>query len=308
MKSANMTVMLVVPGRRTVSLEVTQRWPTAVVAALLVPLLMGAAARRCADAFAGVGQTYRVAAHDVTGSLAAVSSASVLPRVAPRRAAPALMATTVVARPQRPRRSVDAPLLTAVAPQRRPVRAPALVAATERAVEPRRSPPRAPSPAVVAPSPDGLSTSWLRVTALHLGESIRVHPFDASGAVDPLAFGALRHLMRCRITGTEIDIDPRLVRILTAISATYNRGIQLVSGHRQPHLLGTSSTSQHTLGKAADIRVAGVSVEELRGTALKFGARGVGVYPEKGFVHVDVRDKKYRWTYTQAEGEVRDLR
>ena len=155
-----------------------------------------------------------------------------------------------------------------------------------------------------AAEPVEIANTWLRLQSLHLGESVRVQPFDAGGAANPEAFDALRHLMRCRVTGDEIAIDPRLVRILVQINATYNRPIQLVSGHRMPNTIGTSETSQHALGKAADIRVAGVGIEQLRALALKLGARGVGLYPEKGFVHVDVRDKaKYTWTWTEATGE-----
>jgi uncharacterized protein YcbK (DUF882 family) len=285
--SATTTLLLVVPGRRTLSLELSPRWPAAMIGILCVPLLMGAAARRCVDAWHGDGPVCRIAAHEVTGSLvASANSVPLLARPALRPAAVEVDAPMLV----------DAPMFTAIGPSR-----------ASRVVQPRvtsvaPAPARVPTPAP-APAIDGLSPGWLRVQALHLGESVRVRPFDADGAADPTAFQALSHLMRCRITGREIEIDPRLVRVLAQISAAYNKPIQLVSGHRQPHVIGTSSTSQHTLGKAADIRVAGVGVEELRDVAIKLGARGVGIYPEKGFVHIDVRDKKYLWVYTQADGE-----
>jgi len=42
--------------------------------------------------------------------------------------------------------------------------------------------------------------------------------------------------------------------------------------------------------------------------AIKLGARGVGLYPEKGFVHVDVRDKqRYFWVWTARGGEQADM-
>jgi uncharacterized protein YcbK (DUF882 family) len=156
---------------------------------------------------------------------------------------------------------------------------------------------------------DELAKGWLRLQVLHLGEAIRVRPFDEAGQPDPQAFEAVRHAMRCRITGEEVAIDPRLVRILVQISATYGREIELVSGHRKPYAIGTSPTSQHAFGRAADIRVAGVGIEELRRLAISLGARGVGLYPEKGFVHVDVREKpKYFWVYSEDEGEEADAR
>ncbi|HMI90119.1 MAG TPA: DUF882 domain-containing protein, partial [Polyangiales bacterium] len=128
-------------------------------------------------------------------------------------------------------------------------------------------------------------------------------------APQPAAFQALQHLMRCRISGEETPPDPRLVRILAQVNATYGRPIQLVSGHRKPYVIGTKPTSQHALGTAADIRVAGVGIEELRDLVIRLGARGVGLYPEKGFIHVDVREKpRYFWTYSEEEGEEADLR
>jgi hypothetical protein len=124
---------------------------------------------------------------------------------------------------------------------------------------------------------------------------------------NPEALAEINHAMRCRITGTEVSIDPRLVAILVQLHAVYGRPIQLVSGHRTVNTIGTKRTSQHTLGRAADIRVPGVSIEELKRVAIKFGARGIGLYPEKGFVHVDVREKsRYNWIYTAALGEQPD--
>jgi uncharacterized protein YcbK (DUF882 family) len=297
MSAPRTTLMLIVPGRRTLSLELGPRWPAALIGALCMPLLMGTAAQRCAHSFqldlarvravaAGVGAHVRVAvaATDVTGSLVAST------RPSPPIAAPPQR------KPEPPRVQLAAavePLLAALAPSR-------ALAASMPAPAPR------PAPSRVLPPVDGLAPGWLRVQALHLGESLRVRPFGEDGTADPAAFAALSHLMRCRITGREVDIDQRLIRVLAQISAAYDRPIQLVSGHRQPHVIGTSSTSQHTLGKAADIRVAGVAVQDLRDLAIKLGARGVGLYPEKGFVHVDVRDRKYHWTYTQAGGEMRD--
>lgn len=152
-------------------------------------------------------------------------------------------------------------------------------------------------------------TGILRLEALHLNEAVAVYPFDEQGQANPDAMAQLTHLMRCRITGTELPIDPQLIEILVRLHTLYGRAIQLVSGHRQPHTIGTKPTSQHALGRAADIRIPGVSAEELKRVALKLGARGVGLYPEKGFVHVDVRpNTRYTWVYTAGQGELSDAR
>lgn len=60
--------------------------------------------------------------------------------------------------------------------------------------------------------------------------------------------------------------------------------------------------SQHLYGKAADIQVQGISVEQVYAYADKLlsGRGGVGIYPPglgraNGWVHVDVRKEKSRW-------------
>jgi uncharacterized protein YcbK (DUF882 family) len=167
-------------------------------------------------------------------------------------------------------------------------------AAVMRAFGPRRE-------LLVPPDP---SQGLLRLTASHLGESVRLRPFGLDGAPDPQAFAELAHVMRCRVTGEEVPIDPQLVRILVALGNTYKRPLQLISGHRAAHVNGTSETSQHTAGRAADIKIYGVSINNVRERALELGARGVGLYPENNFVHVDVRGKRrYTWIWTEAEGE-----
>jgi uncharacterized protein DUF882 len=54
---------------------------------------------------------------------------------------------------------------------------------------------------------------------------------------------------------------------------------------------------------AADIKVPGVSTEDLRDLAKSLGATGVGYYPTVQFVHVDVRQTPYFWTDTSGHGE-----
>jgi uncharacterized protein YcbK (DUF882 family) len=294
MSAGRTTVLLLVPGRSTLSLELDARWPFALVALLAMPLMMGVAARQCLDHRQGAG-LHGFALAELTGSLQALQS--------PQAPAPF---ERVVA--QRGLAHDVAPAFVSVSRSHSgPASARGLHGAdvvNAQLVRRVLSPLRGMMPATIEPA-----SSWLRLQSLHLGESVRVRPFDENGSANPEAFDALRHLMRCRITGDEIAIDPRLVRILVQINATYNRPIQLVSGHRTPNVIGTRETSQHTLGKAADIKVAGVGIEELRAVALKLGARGVGLYPEKGFVHVDVRDKaKYTWMYTAAAGEEADMR
>lgn len=141
-----------------------------------------------------------------------------------------------------------------------------------------------------------LSGKLLRLYDVNGGRSLRVTPFKEDGVPDPDAFAQLRSFMRCRRSGHELDMDPRLIAVLSRISQHFGDAVlEVISGHRKPDGKVTSETSQHAFGTAADIRIAGVSVETLKDAAKALGARGVGVYTKSRFVHVDVRKKPYYW-------------
>lgn len=150
------------------------------------------------------------------------------------------------------------------------------------------------------PRLDQLPLGELRLYSLHNEESISVRVFENRGSVRSEGMEQLRKLMRCRITGAEANIDKHLARILTMVSMIYGKTLHLVSGHRTPHTIGTSTTSQHAFGRAADIRVPGVSIDELAAVVTALGARGVGLYRHKNFLHVDVRSKR-RWYWEDNE-------
>ena len=101
-------------------------------------------------------------------------------------------------------------------------------------------------------------------------------------------------------------LDDELVVLLQCIREHFGKPVYITSGYRTPEHnaeVGGSKSSQHLLGRAADIRVAGVSVEDVAAYAesLMPGWGGVGRYPVKagratGWVHVDTRQNKSRWT------------
>jgi uncharacterized protein YcbK (DUF882 family) len=82
--------------------------------------------------------------------------------------------------------------------------------------------------------------------------------------------------------------------------------IKIHSGFRKPENNTGVSKSQHLLGKAADIKVPGMTPTEVHKAVLKLiregGLKqgGVGLYPnskrrKSGFVHYDIRGKAARW-------------
>ena len=111
---------------------------------------------------------------------------------------------------------------------------------------------------------------------------------------------------RCKDGSDEILVDEALVLLLQCIREHFGKAVTITSGYRTPAhnaKAGGTRFSQHLYGRAADIRVQGASVEEVAACAerLLHGCGGVGRYPAKagraaGWVHVDTRPNKSRWT------------
>ena len=111
---------------------------------------------------------------------------------------------------------------------------------------------------------------------------------------------------RCKDGSDPVFVDTALVELLEQLRAHFGKAVTITSGYRTAShnaKVGGSKSSQHLLGKAADIQVAGVSVEDVAAYAesLMPDWGGVGRYPvkagrAKGWVHVDTRAKKSRWT------------
>jgi uncharacterized protein YcbK (DUF882 family) len=133
------------------------------------------------------------------------------------------------------------------------------------------------------------------VESVNTGETMEVALNLETGEVSADSYRRLRHLMRCLRTGAETPIDPRLIGLLYRISQRTHQKILLVSGFRAP-MFSLATLSYHTRGMAADIRVPGMTPLMVRDLAESMGVGGIGYYPVSGFVHVDVREERARWT------------
>lgn len=106
------------------------------------------------------------------------------------------------------------------------------------------------------------------------------------------------------------NLDPRLMDLLAdlqnAIEAKYpeldgNIEYHVISAYRAPETnedlreAGGSQAKQslHMSGQAIDIRVPGLSTEQLRDVATSLKRGGVGYYPDDRFVHVDIGRVRY---------------
>ena len=111
---------------------------------------------------------------------------------------------------------------------------------------------------------------------------------------------------RCRDGSDTILIDEGLVVLLQCIREHFGKAVTLTSAYRTAAhnaAVGGAKYSQHLYGRAADIQVADTSVEDVAAYAESLMPTwgGVGRYPvktgrAKGWVHVDTRANKSRWT------------
>lgn len=111
---------------------------------------------------------------------------------------------------------------------------------------------------------------------------------------------------RCQDGSDPVFIDSELVELLEKIRVHFGKPVTITSGFRTAAHNATvakaAKYSQHLYGKAADIQVEGISVENVYAYADKLlgNAGGCGIYPPglgraNGWVHVDVRKAKSRW-------------
>ena len=111
---------------------------------------------------------------------------------------------------------------------------------------------------------------------------------------------------RCRDGSDVVMIDESLVVLLQCIREHFGKPVTITSGYRTAAhntAVGGAKSSQHLLGRAADIQVQDTDPLAVAAYAesLMPGWGGVGRYPVKpgrarGWVHVDTRPNKSRWT------------
>ena len=105
----------------------------------------------------------------------------------------------------------------------------------------------------------------------------------------------------------DVFLDTRLVWSLQRLRDLAGKPIRVTSGFRcrnRNHAVGGTTQSLHCLGRAADIVISGMSVQEMARLAEQvpaFRAGGIGIYPKEGFIHVDVREKRARWARLNGE-------
>lgn len=102
----------------------------------------------------------------------------------------------------------------------------------------------------------------------------------------------------CKHCG-QFKADPLLINKLQLFRDNIGKPVGIISGYRCPvynkSLPGAAKNSFHVKGTAADIVISGATYGDLIWLAKQLGFNGIGIYPDQGFIHVDVGNRKAYW-------------
>ena len=102
----------------------------------------------------------------------------------------------------------------------------------------------------------------------------------------------------CTDGSDPIFIDTELVKVLQKVRNHFNKSVTITSAYRTPtknKACGGQTYSQHLYGRAADIKVSGVTPKKVAAYANTILPKSGGIGTYKTFTHVDVRATKSRW-------------
>ena len=133
----------------------------------------------------------------------------------------------------------------------------------------------------------------------HTGERLKA-VYCCDGIYQNDVLSRINHILRDFRHNEVKPIDPKLLDLLHELGGTLGTDapFHIISGYRSPVTnamlreqggthTGVATTSLHMVGKAIDIRIPGVGLQNLRRAAQSLKLGGVGYYPSSNFVHVD---------------------
>ncbi len=124
----------------------------------------------------------------------------------------------------------------------------------------------------------------------------------ARGTRQRLSAREMNSFLRCRFTNETTSMDPRLFDTLVAAARHFRVArIDIISAYRSPkyNLLlrkkgrQVARASRHTMGKAVDFRLPGISTTRLHKWVVARALGGVGKYLQSEFIHIDTDKIRY---------------
>lgn len=137
----------------------------------------------------------------------------------------------------------------------------------------------------------------LALDHLHTGEKLSL-VYAVGRDYVPEALSGLNMLLRDHYSGAVGLMDPQLFDLLHRLREVLGtqQPFEVISGYRAPATNaalqatrggGVATRSLHMDGRAIDVRISGVALDDLRDAALSLQGGGVGHYARDGFVHLD---------------------
>ncbi|UXN69725.1 D-Ala-D-Ala carboxypeptidase family metallohydrolase [Devosia neptuniae] len=133
------------------------------------------------------------------------------------------------------------------------------------------------------------------VCSLTLGACVPMAMFASSSGS---AYSGKRNDWGTFVASREVNalcITPKLRFVIWEFEGRFGRKVIMNSGYRDGQhnsAAGGADSSYHTKCMAADFYIPGVPKQELIAFAMRVdGVGGLGCYPGRQFIHVDVRDR-----------------
>jgi uncharacterized protein YcbK (DUF882 family) len=139
---------------------------------------------------------------------------------------------------------------------------------------------------------------------LHTGEDLTV-TYKIDGRYDEQALQKINWELRDWRRNEATRMDPHVIDVVWEVYREVGgkEPIEIICGYRAPatnamlrrRSSGVAKFSQHTLGKAIDLHIPGISLEKQREAGLRLQRGGVGYYPSSGspFVHLDTGNVRH---------------
>lgn len=132
---------------------------------------------------------------------------------------------------------------------------------------------------------------------LHTNEKLSCC-YWSNGSYEPDRLTEINYILRDHRAEEVYEMDPSLLDLLYVLreASGSQAPFHIISAYRSPktneklrsNSSGVAKRSLHMQGKAIDIRLPGIELNQLRDTAVGLQAGGVGYYAKSNFLHIDI--------------------